>query len=208
MLQALLRDRFKVTAHRDTQEHPVLALVVAKGGPKMKAATEIPTAIDDSVPLKPGESKMDTPDGPIRISLHPDGSSVMNMGAKGIVTQKMDMQTKTMHIDSNATTMTGFVDMLTQIMQMGGSTSRQVVDMTDLKGYYQVSLEISLAQLMEMARSQGMNIPMPADGPASDPGGGLSIFESVQALGLKLEQRKAPVEQLVLDTVEKTPTEN
>jgi uncharacterized protein (TIGR03435 family) len=36
MLQALLAERFKLTAHRDNQEHPVLGLVVGKGGPKMK----------------------------------------------------------------------------------------------------------------------------------------------------------------------------
>jgi uncharacterized protein (TIGR03435 family) len=30
----------------------------------------------------------------------------------------------------------------------------------------------------------------------------------VQALGLKLEQRKAVTEQLIIDHIEKTPTEN
>jgi len=38
MLQALLRDRFGVVLHRESKDMPVLALVVAKGGPKMKAA--------------------------------------------------------------------------------------------------------------------------------------------------------------------------
>lgn len=36
MLQALLRDRFGVVIHRESRETAVLALVVAKGGPKMK----------------------------------------------------------------------------------------------------------------------------------------------------------------------------
>ncbi|MFZ0961971.1 MAG: TIGR03435 family protein, partial [Terriglobia bacterium] len=39
-------------------------------------------------------------------------------------------------------------------------------------------------------------------------GGGSTVFASVKKLGLKLEPRKAPVEQLVIDHVEKTPTEN
>jgi len=43
---------------------------------------------------------------------------------------------------------------------------------------------------------------------ASDPGGGSSVFGSVQKLGLKLEPRKAKVEQLAIDHVEKTPAEN
>src|ERR1700722_11625959 len=38
MLQALLMDRFHLIGHRDTQEHPVLALVLAKGGPHLKGA--------------------------------------------------------------------------------------------------------------------------------------------------------------------------
>jgi len=36
MLQALLEDRFKLVVHRESKEHPVLALVVGKGGPKLK----------------------------------------------------------------------------------------------------------------------------------------------------------------------------
>jgi uncharacterized protein (TIGR03435 family) len=43
---------------------------------------------------------------------------------------------------------------------------------------------------------------------ASDPGGGSSVFESVSQMGLKLEDSKATVDRLVIDHVEKTPTEN
>jgi uncharacterized protein (TIGR03435 family) len=39
-------------------------------------------------------------------------------------------------------------------------------------------------------------------------GGGATIYASVEKLGLKLEQRKAKVEQVVVDSAEKTPTEN
>ncbi|HLG99737.1 MAG TPA: TIGR03435 family protein [Bryobacteraceae bacterium] len=35
-LQALLADRFKLVIHRDTKEQPIYALVVAKGGSKLK----------------------------------------------------------------------------------------------------------------------------------------------------------------------------
>lgn len=38
MLQALLADRFKLMAHRETKELPVYVLVVAKGGPKFHEA--------------------------------------------------------------------------------------------------------------------------------------------------------------------------
>ena len=38
MLQALLKDRFKLVAHKDSKEQDVMALEVAKGGHKMKEA--------------------------------------------------------------------------------------------------------------------------------------------------------------------------
>jgi len=69
MLKALLKERFNLATHNELQEQPVLALVVGKGGPKLKESTEKPVALDESEPLKPGESTMDTPDGPIRLIL-------------------------------------------------------------------------------------------------------------------------------------------
>jgi uncharacterized protein (TIGR03435 family) len=42
---------------------------------------------------------------------------------------------------------------------------------------------------------------------AADPSGA-SIFASVQKLGLRLERRKAPVEHIVVEHLEKVPTEN
>lgn len=38
MMQALLADRFQLKVHHETRELPVYDLVIAKGGPKMKAA--------------------------------------------------------------------------------------------------------------------------------------------------------------------------
>ncbi len=100
-------------------------------------------------------------------------------------------------------------------MQMGGANSRQVIDMTGLKGYYEVDVQISIADLMAMARAQGMPMPAsPSSGggntvpEASDPGGGSSVFESVGQMGLKLEDRSATVDRLIIDHIEKTPTEN
>jgi uncharacterized protein (TIGR03435 family) len=40
MLQQLLQDRFKLRAHLESRELPIYELVVAKGGPKLKEATQ------------------------------------------------------------------------------------------------------------------------------------------------------------------------
>jgi len=215
MLQALLEDRFKLTSHRASAEHPVLALVVGKGGPKLKASAEQPVAIDESAPLKPGEMKMDGPDGPVRARVDiATASSVVDMGLKGKMSYKMNPATQSMHIEFTMTTMGGFADMMTQLFTQlsGGTGGRQVVDMTGIKGNYDASLELSLAEIMSLARAAGANIPgapQGGAGVASDPtGGGSSLTDAVQSMGLKLESRKAPVDQFVVDHIEKTPTEN
>lgn len=220
MLQSLLEERFKLATHRTSAEHPVLALVVGKGGPKLKPSAEKPVAIDESAPLKPGEMKADGPDGPVRVKVDMAvGGSVVDMGLKGKMTYRLNPATQSMHIDFSMITMAGFAEMMTQLMtQMsGGAPGRQIVDMTGIKGNYDASLEISLAQLIALARSAGMDIPAGVPGgaaaagntpTASDPNGGSSITDAVQSMGLKLESSKAVVDQLIVDHIEKTPTEN
>ena len=212
MLQALLKERFKLEAHIESQEHPVMALVVGKGGPKMTASPTAADNFDDDAPLKPGEMKMDTPDGPIRVTSAKDGGGTMNMGKKGRVTFRMDgdrnnPSTLSMHLDFSHVTMEGFADLLTQLSPVGGGGTSQVKDMTQLKGNYEIALNIPLGDLMaraqEMAASGGAGATV-----ASDPSGGVSLSSAVAALGLKLEPSKAMVEQLIVAHVEKTPTEN
>ena len=214
MLQALLAERFKLVVHRETKERSVLALVVAKGGPKLQESPPDPAdAVEDTSPLKPGEMSMDTPEGKVRMTVGKDGSSVVNMGKRGTWTSRMGPN-QTLHMEGTKTTMSAFADMLSQFSQMTGGGATQVVDQTGLKGSYMVALDFSLADLMNMARMAGMAVPAEAgrggsmEIAASDPGGASSLFTAVQALGLKLESRKAPTEQLVVDKAEKMPTEN
>jgi len=80
-----------------------------------------------------------------------------------------------------------------------------------------VSLELAPADIMNMARSAGVAVPPGALGgggtagapatAASEPGG-LSILRSVEALGLKLDGRKIAIAKLIIDRLEKLPTEN
>jgi uncharacterized protein (TIGR03435 family) len=83
---------------------------------------------------------------------------------------------------------------------------RPVVDMTGIGGAYDFSLEYSWEELRSLVRSSsGGARDLPANA-AADPGN--SIFTSLAAFGLKLESRKAPIEVLVVDRIERTPTEN
>lgn len=67
-----------------------------------------------------------------------------------------------------------------------------VVDNTGLAGYFEFKLEWT-----------------PDDGLKTDDNGGPSLFTAVQEqLGLKLESQKGPIDVLVVDHAEKTPTDN
>jgi len=81
-----------------------------------------------------------------------------------------------------------------------------VIDSTGLTGAYDFSLSFSKKNVLRTAAAA----PSGDDGLASDPTGGISLFDAVQKqLGLKLEKRdKVPQPVLVIDHVEQKPTEN
>jgi uncharacterized protein (TIGR03435 family) len=72
-----------------------------------------------------------------------------------------------------------------------------IIDMTGLKGFYEVKLEWT------------PDFPPPVNGAPSETAPGPSLFTAVQEqLGLKLESRKGPVDVLVVDHVDQIPAEN
>jgi len=200
MLQVLLVDRFKLAVHRETREQPVYALSADKNGPRLKpAATNSPAANDS-------DEKLSSPQGPLQarqidqhlvITKGPWGPMRMNPTRTG--EQKPE-------VELLSVTMPSFADVLTQFMD------RPVIDKTGLKGAYEVAI---WAQDMEpfmapkFAAIKGGRPPS-SDGPApaSDPTGGSTIFKNMEKLGLKLERTKLPMEVLVVDHLEKIPTEN
>jgi uncharacterized protein (TIGR03435 family) len=122
-----------------------------------------------------------------------------------------------MRMEMSKIKMTEFAELLSQLVD------RQVVDMTELKGSYQVAMDIPMEELVNLARRIMPNMALGAGGAgalggaapanglsgiaASDPSGG-AIFQAVQQLGLKLDSRKVPVDTLIIDHIEKDPTEN
>ena len=204
MLQTLLEERFKLAVHWETQERPVLALMVGKDGPKLKESPAPPVPIDENAPLKAYQAKADTPEGPVLTTINPDGSMITNMGTRGTITQRFHADTQTTTLDCSGVTMAALADRLTRIFQSRGE-GKQVVDMTGLKGRYDFSVAIDTPMMAPAGGAPANASPATL---ASEPSGGSSLSSSVKNLGLKLEACKAPVEQFVVDHVEKTPTEN
>jgi len=150
MLQTLLVERFQLAFHRETKEMPVYALVVAKGGLKIKEATS------------EGAAQVDGGDGGELVFDH------VPMGIlAGVIRQSVD---------------------------------RPVLDDTGLKGSYSFKLAWSEDKRIGPGAATRTEASDPAEAP--------SIFTALQeTLGLKLESRKAPIEVLVIDRIER-PSKN
>jgi uncharacterized protein (TIGR03435 family) len=202
MLQALLAERFKLVIHRDTKEHNVYALVVAKGGAKITQTQEPAPSGDGAAP-----NPAITGSSSVTINQSKGGASEVSDGAG--LRQKMipSADGKSVRFEISKASMALLAEGLSPLVD------RPIVDMTELKGDYDVTFEVSMQELMNAARAAGADVPPGAPGAsaspaeaASDPGG--SIFTAIQSLGLKLEPRKAPLLMIVVDQAEKMPTDN
>ena len=212
MLQNLLAERFKLSLHHETKDLPIYALVVAKNGPKMKESSK-----DDSDPAGAGGPPPPPPasgpsgDGP-RIKIGKDGMPQMPPGA-GRGGMMMMVNNGKMRLQASKQPVSAIAEML------GNQLGRPVVDKTDLKANYDYTLDFAPDESM---RPMGMMGPMPPPPPpasegsplggpsnSSDSSGGPSLMTALQEqLGLKLEPRKGPVDLLVIDRVDRVPTEN
>jgi uncharacterized protein (TIGR03435 family) len=116
-----------------------------------------------------------------------------------------------MRMVANGATMAKLIDAL------GMQLDRPIVDMTGLKGTYDITLEFAQDPAMMRAKMAAMGVAMPP-GPGPEAGGAsasadadapATIFSALpDQLGLRLEARKGPVELLVIDSADKTPTDN
>lgn len=202
MLQNLLAERFKMTVHRETKELPMYSLVVAKNGPKMKESVETPDQKppDENAPPvaipPPGQMKFDS-----------DGFPILPMPTGGRGGMFQMMMPNRARITATKQTMQDLVERLSQML------SKPVTDETALKAKFDFVLTFS---------PEGLNSFMGAPPPPPPTGGARpdnvfipegeapqNLFSAIQAqLGLKLDARKGPVELVVVDHMEKTPTEN
>ncbi len=174
MLRALLADRFQMKSHTEDRPSTVYALLVGKGGPTMKVASEDPAKVD--IGARQVLQRLVSASGPQFILREPGR----------------------MTFESNRITMAELARVLMFYVDV------PVVDRTQLKGTWEVQLEVP-------GGTNYKNRPSAATvGPAqvSDPVGEVSVVASVRKLGLALERQKAPVSTLVVDSMNRSPTEN
>ncbi len=184
MLQNLLADRFQLKVHQETRVMLILELTVAKGGPKLKAAAEVP-AHDDWVSGEPSVDKSGFP-------VIPPGKANML-----VVEGKARWQTPNAEMEQLA-------------RMLAGELGKPVADHTGLQGRYNFSLywmsgETNATQLTATADTDAATLT------ASTPDGvlGPTIFGALRdQLGLRLEAKKGAANILVVDSAASMPTEN
>jgi uncharacterized protein (TIGR03435 family) len=213
MMKTLLTDRFKLTYHVEKRDQPVYQLSVAPGGPKVEQS-------------KPGE-EFKMWDGSFPGFNFGSGVLRNNQAISGRI---LDQPNCNMRWEFVPLSMSTFSDALTMFL------NRPVVDETALKGDYKVVLEINVDTMTAINQNMAaMNgLPGPGGGggggrqggrggdaqPLPGPAQGLAacleaaagstgmLFQAVQKLGLKLQQGRAPIDTIVIDRLEKTPTQN
>ena len=178
MFQALLAERFQLRYHLLAENSLVYALIVGRGGPKVKesAAPDLGADQSETVKMTGGAEKkmlsgwVHGPFGPIKLTV-----------ANGTLTNEF-----------SSVTMPGLAQYLTQLSDL------PVVDRTELNGTYEVTLKQAVgARLVGVADDGTAEATVPGD----------SVQESLQRLGLRLVRRKLQLEKLVIDHIER-PTAN
>ncbi len=199
MLQNLLAERFHLTLHHEAAQFSGYALVVAKGGSKLK---ESRGPVEESERAKPG------PGGGVgRLQIEKDGfpwlSPGINMGGD---------------VDRDGVVRLRFRDYplfdLTQQLSFG--LSAHLVDRTGLAGKYDFTLEFALPPegfsvgvQAALPLSPGQTAPLYRE-PSPGEQDAVAIVSAAmeKQLGLKLEATKITMDTLVIDHVEKTPADN
>jgi uncharacterized protein (TIGR03435 family) len=182
MQQNLLKERFKLAVHFENKQVSGYELVVAKSGLKMKEGKPAKEIAADTPPPPTGPPPRDKDGFPV---LPPGryGMAMMNGKARWVAPEQTMEQIATV---------------------LGSQLNQPVVDATGLHGKYEVNL---------MWVSENMSSPMMAGADsaptlASQPDGPTLIYAIQDQLGLKLQAKKVFIDVLIVDHIDKTPTEN
>jgi len=188
MMQTLLAERFKMEFHRETKPMPVFALVVGKGGSKMKPV-EAPAPPPDSPPDGRASLQARAATPGVRMMMSPDGVRLTGQMTTAQLTDSLTRQ-----------------------------LARPVLDQTELTGTFDVDITWMPDDLDRGGGRMPPGGPMPgpmAGGPGGEaprtrgPEGALTLAQALEEkLGLKLEARKSAAELLIIDRADKVPVEN
>jgi uncharacterized protein (TIGR03435 family) len=194
MLQTLLEDRFHITTHRENKEFPVYALVPAKSGVKMQESPANSKTGAHTVAVEDtGHDAVDA------TSTRQSGGVTITLGNGTYYSfANNKLEGHKMPAARIADVLSGFMD-------------RPVVDMTNLQGSYDFVLELAPLDFVAMGVRAAASAGAPVSPQAlqlAERSSGDSLIAGLEKLGLKLESRKAPVETLVIDHADKTPTGN
>jgi uncharacterized protein (TIGR03435 family) len=180
MLQSLLDVRFGMKSHWEKKELPVYTLGLSTLEPNLKEVAA------------PEEAQLSFPIGNIS-----GGRSVIDFGSGGTFAFGDSMlDAKKLNLDQFTEWFSNFLD-------------RPVLNNTGLKGYYDFQLKLTARDFQTMwqwaAIAGGVNVPPPAliDALSLE-----SLPNALKNLGFKLERGKGFVDVLVIDAVQRKPTEN
>jgi uncharacterized protein (TIGR03435 family) len=194
MVQALLTDRFKLTTHRATTTGGIYALILAKDGPKLEQAVtaanaSIAAEIDPSAGTTDFYGEVQTNTAP---NVDGKGSTTTISNPRmGTVRETGDPK-RILRWEAPNTSLSGLADLLDNVAPL----SSPIIDMTGLDGRYHVTLKVSSGSFIGVDPADMESLTLKA------------FNDGLQKIGLKLESRKGSIETIVVDHVEKTPTEN
>ena len=195
MLKSLLIQRFGLRAHAEPRPTDGYELTVAPSGIRMK---EVPPANDLDKEFPADSSNRTFSDS---VGETPSGRQRMITSARGIrmVTEqslydRSSTPRRNLQIDAVRMTMPDFASLL------AGNMGRPVIDRTNLTGAYTFSIELPLdAWMTRIAAS----IAPPTNEPT-----GVSAPSAVERLGLRLQPKRMTLDTIVIDRIERVPSEN
>jgi uncharacterized protein (TIGR03435 family) len=187
MLQNLLVERFGMKVRHETRDLSGYELVIAKGGVKMQEsvkATGQPLAAEPPANGTPTVATTKDKDGTTQLAPGRAGAIVF-MVAPGHMRYSARLET------------------MAQLVQFSENrTGNPVVDVTGLTGTYDFNLDFASAGQSGPASAASSRPPDTVDDPTPP------FIVAIQTLGLKLEPKKIPMDVIVIDHIEKVPTEN
>jgi len=211
MMQTLLRERFGLVAHVEPRPIPVYELVVQPGGSKMRRVdpaddlkAKFP-ALDDPKYVMDDVSEESTLSSDTQVrtvnGLENGRPSIRRVTKDSMYISRIT-ERQTWDIEAVRITMGEFASLL------GPRTDRPVFDKTGLGGLYQFRVELpNLTGIERVLQQAGITRDVNGN-PIEILPSGVSIFKAVETLGLKLEPGRSPIDVLVVEKVERTPTAN